>query len=206
MVLSHNGAEHCPALMSNPSHRTSSLAWQIGQGIQRVGEWSEYHLSKLDIDGPNLPRWPWLEPLGRGLFWLVVAALALWLGWLLYRGVVTYQQRRRRGMTQPPATREEALRQAADWWRQAQQLAQVGDYAGACTALYMAALVRLNDTDRVPYRVSRTDGEYLNAITAQPSRPYELLIRTHERLTFGQTPATEETYQRCRRAYQEIAS
>ncbi|NJL50125.1 MAG: DUF4129 domain-containing protein [Leptolyngbyaceae cyanobacterium SM2_5_2] len=57
----------------------------------------------------------------------------------------------------------------------------------------------------MPYQVSRTDGEYLQSMAAQPSRPYELLIRTHERLTFGQALATEETYQRCRRAYQEIA-
>jgi len=84
-------------------------------------------------------------------------------------------------------------------------LAQQGDYAGACQALYMAGLARLNDTEAVLYRPSRTDGEYLDCIVAQPSRPYELLIRTHERLVYGDAPATEETYQRCRRAYQEIA-
>ena len=69
----------------------------------------------------------------------------------------------------------------------------------------MAGLARLNDTETVLYRPSRTDGEYLTCIAAHPSRPYELLIRTHERLTYGETLATEETYQRCRRAYQEIA-
>jgi hypothetical protein len=193
--------------MSDLPHRTSSLAWQIGQRLQRLSEWSEYQFSRLDIDGPNLPTWPWLEPLGRVLFWLTVATLILWMGWLLYRGLMAYLHRRhqRRGVTQQSTSAEVALKQVADWWRQAQRLAQAGDYAGACTALYMAALIRLNDADLVPYQVSRTDGEYLDCITAQPSRPYELLIRTHERLTFGSALATEETYQRCRRAYQEIA-
>jgi len=84
-------------------------------------------------------------------------------------------------------------------------LAQQGDYAAACKALYMAGLARLNDTETVPYRPSRTDGEYLAQLVDGSNRPYELLIRTHERLTFGDGQATEETYQRCRRAYQEIA-
>ena len=43
------------------------------------------------------------------------------------------------------------------------------------------------------------------SISRLPPRPYQLLIRTHERLTFGNAVANEETYQRCRRAYQEIA-
>ncbi|NJL50126.1 MAG: hypothetical protein HC929_25475 [Leptolyngbyaceae cyanobacterium SM2_5_2] len=134
--------------MPDLPHRTSSLPWQISQGIQRLSEWGEYQLSKLNVSGPNLPQWPWLEPLGRGLFWLVVAALALWASWLVYRGLVAYlnQRQRREGVSQPQLTAEEALKQAADWWRQAQRLAQAGDYAGACTALYMAALIRLNDT------------------------------------------------------------
>jgi hypothetical protein len=189
------------------SHRSSSLPWQIRQGVQNLGEWFEYQFSRVDIDGPDLPRWPWLEPLARGLFWLMVGALALWVGWLLYQGVVAYRNQRQGkiGVPQGSSPAEATLRQAAYWWREAQRLAQAGDYAGACQALYLAGLARLNDREIVLYRPSRTDGEYLDCMATQPSRPYELLIRTHERLTFGGALATEETYQRCRRAYQEIA-
>ncbi|HSM80531.1 MAG TPA: DUF4129 domain-containing protein, partial [Nodosilinea sp.] len=109
------------------------------------------------------------------------------------------------GPTQQAAPSEAALRQATYWWREAQRLAQQGDYTAACKALYMAGLARLNDSETVLYRPSRTDGEYLDCMAANPSRPYELLIRTHERIVYGDAPATEETYQRCRRAYQEIA-
>jgi hypothetical protein len=193
-------------MLSN-AHRTNSLGWQIRQGAQRLGEWWEYQTSRLDIEGPVLPDWRWLEPLGRGLFWLFIAALTLWIVWLLYRAVKSLLEQRE---GTPVATRsgpsEEVLRQAAQWWREAQDLAQRGDYAGACRALYMAGLIRLNDTQVVPYLSSRTDGEYLFCIDQQTApRPYQLLIRTHERLTFGDATANEETYQRCRRAYQEIA-
>lgn len=188
------------------SHRTNSLSWQIRQTVQRTGEWFDYQFSRINIDGPEIQSWAWLEPLARGLFWLMVAGLALWLAWLLYQGVMAYLNRPKApGIRQSQAIREEALRQAAHWWKEAQRLAQQGDYAAACKALYMAGLARLNDTETVPYRPSRTDGEYLAQLVDGSNRPYELLIRTHERLTFGDGQATEETYQRCRRAYQEIA-
>ena len=193
--------------MFSDAHRTNSLGWQIRQAFQRWGEWWDYQLSKVDIGGPEVPDWGWLEPLGRGLFWVLVTALALWTGWMLYRAVKSLLDRRQGTVvTGRPGPSEEVLRQAAQWWREAQDLARQGDYAGACRALYMAGLIRLNDTQMVPYQASRTDGEYLVCIDQETApRPYQLLIRTHERLTFGQVSATEEMYQRCRRAYQEIA-
>ena len=189
------------------SHRTNSPGWQIRQGFQRLGEWWEYQAAKIDFEGPEPPDWGWIEPLGRGLFWLLVAALALWTAWLLYQGVKTFLDRQEGTVvTASPGPSEEVLRQAAQYWREAQDLAKKGDYAGACRALYMAGLIRLNATETVPYLPSRTDGEYLFCIDQQTApRPYQLLIRTHERLTFGGARATEEMYQRCQRAYQEIA-
>ena len=189
------------------AHRTNSIGWQIRQGFQRLGEWWEYQTAKIDFEGPQIPDWGWLEPLGRGLFWLLVTALAVWTTWLLYQGIRTLLDRREGAVVTTAASASEAiLRQAAQYWREAQDLAQQGDYAGACRALYMAGLIRLNDTEVVPYLSSRTDGEYLFCIDQQTaSCPYQLLIRTHERLTFRGDTASEETYQRCRRAYQEIA-
>lgn len=193
--------------MADLPHRTNSLAWQVRLGWQNLGEWFEYQFSKVDVNAPEVPRWPWLEPVARGLFWLTITALALWIGWLVYQGIIAYlnQRQSKPAASQAKLPSQEALKQAAFWWREAQRLAQQGDYAVACKALYMAGLARLNDTEMVLYRPSRTDGEYLTCIAAHPSRPYELLIRTHERITYGDALATEETYQRCRRAYQEIA-
>lgn len=194
--------------MADLSHRSNSLGWQLRQGLQRAGEWVDYQFAQMDIDGPELPDWPWLEPLGRGLFWLAVTVLAATSLWLIYRAVETYRGQQRDHAPQTPvrSSPEAVLKQAHQWWRQAQTLAQQGDFAGACQALYMAALLRLNDTKAVPYQPSRTDGEYLRCLDPQAlTRPYQLLIRTHERLTFGADQATAETYHRCRRAYEEIS-
>lgn len=192
--------------MFQSAHRTNSPGWQIRQGLQRLGEWWEYQTSQIDFEGPETPHWAWLEPLGRGLFWLIMAALALGIVWLLYRGIQTLVDKPDgTHVTTTSGPSPAVLRQAAQYWREAQDLAKKGDYAGACCALYMAGLIRLNDTETVPYLPSRTDGEYLVCIDQQPApRPYQLLIRTHERLTFGGAIATEEMYQRCQRAYREI--
>ena len=72
------------------------------------------------------------------------AALTLWIVWLLYRAVKTLLDQRDGTPVAPRSGPAEAvLRQAAQWWREAQDLAQQGDYAGACRALYMAGLIRL---------------------------------------------------------------
>jgi hypothetical protein len=193
--------------MAELPHHPTTLAWQIRQGSQNLGEWLEYQFSRVNIEGPAVPQWNWLGPVAEGLFWLAIAALALGVAWLLYQAIAAYYRQRPpvRPSASVPTPSAVALRQAAHWWRKSQQLAEQGDYAAACTALYMAGLARLNDTETVIYRPSRTDGEYLACLAAQPSRPYELLIRTHERITYGAAPATAETYQRCRRAYQAIA-
>ena len=115
-------------MLSN-AHRTNSPGWQTRQGFQRLGEWWEYQTSRLDIESPDLPDWGWLEPLGRGLFWLFIAALTLWIVWLLYRAVKNFAGPARRYPRRPPvlAPAEAVLRQAAQWWREAQDLAQQGD-------------------------------------------------------------------------------
>ncbi|HIK44029.1 MAG TPA: DUF4129 domain-containing protein [Leptolyngbyaceae cyanobacterium M65_K2018_010] len=192
--------------MSAPAHQASSLGWQGHQILQRLAEWWEYQWRGVHWPSLDWPRWAWLDSLARGLFWLLVVTLALGGVWQLYRGGRVYWQRRSRVPTvaAAPSTAAGGLQQSHYWGRQAQALADQGDYAAACRALYLAGLARLNDTQAVAYRASRTDGEYLDCLLAQPSRPYAVLIRTHERLTFGRALATPATYQRCRQAYREI--
>jgi hypothetical protein len=71
--------------MFSNAHRTNSLGWQIRQAFQRLEEWWDYQLSRTNIQGPEMPDWGWLEPLGRGIFWVLVTALAVWTGLMLYR-------------------------------------------------------------------------------------------------------------------------
>lgn len=200
--------------MSANAYETDSLNWQVRQGTQRLSEWIEYQTAQwtidLDIDLPDLPNWAWPEEIGQGIFWLLVVAGSIWLSWCLTRGIAPYFQR----WLDAKQDWTTALSQAAPtasthspqyWFRQAQVQARQGNYRDACLALYQATIQRLNDSQTLPHDPSRTDGEYLQQLAPGPRfRPYQLLFHTHERLTFSPEAASAETFQRCRRAYEEI--
>ena len=110
---------------------------------------------------------------------------------------------------------EEAQHSVSYWWWQAQTVAKAGNYGEACKALYRATLQQLHEREVLRHLSSRTDGEYLTGLAKRLSRnageeglsvprPYQLLIGTHERLTFGGAIASAEMFKRCRRAYEEI--
>jgi hypothetical protein len=193
--------------MAPGSHQSNTPGWQIRQAVRQFQEWLEYQFSRVDLEGPDLPQWSWPADLARGLFWALVVGLGLWLSWLLYRAIWAYWQTRQRGaaaQVSAPAAAAEA-RSALAWWREANALAQAGQYRAACRALYLAALQKLHEQHRLTFDLSRTDGEYLQVLGQAPQdRPYVLLIRTHERNEFGNATVSEETYQRCRQAYREI--
>ncbi|MEL6816113.1 MAG: DUF4129 domain-containing protein [Cyanobacteria bacterium J06598_3] len=142
----------------------------------------------------------------------LVAAMATWLAWLLYRALEPSLQRwfaqDKQWITlgkSALATEEKLTTQ--HWWQQAQALAQQGKYREACIALYRATLQHLHDAQVLQHDASRTDSEYLtglNRVNKPMPRPYQLLIGTHERLTFGRAIASAEMFQRCQRAYQEM--
>ncbi|MBD2260360.1 DUF4129 domain-containing protein [Pseudanabaena sp. FACHB-2040] len=190
------------------SYNINTPGWQIRKTVRQFQEWFEYQFSKVDLEGPDLPQWSWPAGLARGLFWVLVVGLGLWLSWLLYRAILASWQKRQARQAAQPATRSvptPEVRSAQAWWREANALAQAGQYRAACRALYLAALQKLHEQQQIVYDPSRTDGEYLQTLAQAPrGRPYELLIRTHERSEFGNATVSAETYQRCRQAYQEI--
>lgn len=192
--------------MTAGAYETNSLSWQLRQAAQRLNQGFEYWFSQLNIEPPPVPDWACPAVIGRGLFWAIVIGLALWLSWLLYRGLISYRQRRQAlPTTQAIPASPHSSRY---WWQQAQAHGQAGRYADACRALYLAALQQLDETQTLLQDPSRTDGEYLLGIerlaALRQSQPYQLLIRTHERIAFGDAAITAEVFQRCRRAYQEI--
>ncbi|NEP15720.1 MAG: DUF4129 domain-containing protein [Leptolyngbya sp. SIO4C1] len=182
----------------------NSVGWQVHQLTQRLSEWIEWRLSQLPEDTSATPdpfRLPgWLEAL---LFGLLVLGLALLLGLLMVQILNAYLARR-----SPARSRSvpgQPVYKPSEWVHQANQLAQAEQWSAACRALYMAALQRLHERQPIPYPESRTDQDYLRYLSELPQpRPYQLLIRTHERSHFGREPLREQHYQRCRQAYQEI--
>lgn len=191
--------------MSAGSFETNSLGWQVRQLRRQLNEWFEYQWSQLDIDPPPLPQWSWPEAFGRGLFWLIVVGLALGLSWLLCRQLMRLWRRQHRTGAVLTTAATIPTRSAQHWWHQANTYAQQQQYREACRALYLAALQHLNDRQILPHDRSRTDGEYLQSLEPiLQTQPYQLLIRTHERIEFGDISIGLDNYQRCRRAYQEI--
>ena len=196
--------------MAAGSFQKSSIGWQLQQLGRRGREWFELRFLQNNSDASdNLPTASgpnWLE---RGIVWLLVALLLIWVSWRAYKLVKAYLRnwRSRSGpgikLGSAAAGREPTV---ATWRRRAEETRRQGRYGEACRALYMAMLQRLHDTQVIVHQPSRTDGEYLQLVHhfSQP-RPYQVLIQTHERFCFGNLAATAETFQRCQRAYQEIA-
>ena len=183
--------------MAEDAYITESASWQIRQTMQRFREWVAYETAQSDIDWPDWAwpdrlydwwqDWEWPKEIVQGLFWLLVAAMATWLAWLLYRALETSL---RRWLVQDqqwitlgkvaPATEDQLSTQ--HWWQQAQALAQQGQYREACVALYRATLQQLHDAQLLQHDASRTDSEYLTGLSRVKKpmpRPYQLLIGTH---------------------------
>lgn len=186
----------------------NSLGWQLQQLGQRVGEWIEARFSQNAPNLPQTPNWSFPTWILEVMFWAIVLSAALWLGWQLIRLLVPYwwtrSQAQNARQLRQAALKEEA-RSVAGWIRQMQEFQRQGNYREACRALYMAMLQRLNDTKLVPHQSSRTDGEYWQIVQPLPqSQAYQTLIRTHERLCFGDGVVSADVFNRCQRAYQEI--
>lgn len=193
--------------MASGSFEKTSLDWQLQQLSQQIGEWFEGLLPRSTANDPtaDLPQLP--EWLLKGVFWLIVIAVVAWAGWQIYKLLSPYltdywrTNRANSSAVASPASQYTV----AEWLQQARIAQQQGNYQTACRALYMATLQQLNDRGILPQQASRTDGEYLSLLKSQNlPDPYQVVIRTHERLCFDQTTASVETYERCWQAYQEI--
>lgn len=195
--------------MAAEAIQENSVGWQLQQLSHRLMQWIEWQLAQGNSNTDSVPEpivWPsWLATL---LLWLLMGSLVLLLTLLIWQVadyLLNYRQPQpTQAMTANAAT-ESPQRSVAEWVRQANQLAQAGQWQAACHAFYMAALQKLHDRQWIEHQPSRTDQEYLQLLgsLAQP-RPCQLLINTHERSHFGTDRLTEEHFNRCRQAYREL--
>ncbi len=186
--------------MASGTYAKNSLGWQLQQLSQQAAEWIERLLSNSTGNLPSEPPLP--EWLIQTLFWLLLLGTIAWIGWQLYRLALPYLNADRRPRLPGPVA-------PVDWLKQAQTAHSQADYRLACRALYLAALQRLNERGLIPQALSRTDGEYLTLLhqlnlPLADQQPYQLLIRTHERLAFDQVPASADLYDRCWQAYRQL--
>ena len=195
--------------MAADSFAKNSLGWAAQQLQRRFSEWVEFQLFNEPPDiplgsFPSLPGW-----VAKFALLLMVALAAGWLCWLAaqiflpeLRGWLSQRQIFAQSLAKPQKTPGAAvwLRRSREWQRQ-------GNYNEACRALYMAMLEHLDETQQVPHKLSRTDGEYRECIRHLPQpRSYQFLITVHEELCFGNGAISAELFQRCQQAYQQIES
>ncbi|GAB4438248.1 MAG: DUF4129 domain-containing protein [Cyanobacteria bacterium J069] len=188
----------------------TSVGWQVQRSLRQVGEWIEWVLFGNDSDRPDFSGWLPPDWVAQGLLGLLLAALASWAGWQAYQLLRPYWDAWRRqsgGAIAPQVPAPTPALSAAEWLARSQTAQRQGDYDAACRALYQAALCRLSDRHQIAPLSSRTDGEYRRLVRQLPqAQPYDLLIRTHERLCFSPAPVSAAMFEQCERAYQEIAS
>jgi Domain of unknown function (DUF4129) len=186
----------------------SSADWWIQQQQQQVGEWVESLFSGIRLGSLRSEDWALPEWFLQGFFWTVIVGLVAGLGWQLYRIFKPYVENYlRHGKSRSPSPSTPAKQSATEWLERSRHAQQQGNYREACRSLYMASLHHLSDRNLIRQEESRTDGEYLSLILQiDPPQPYQLLIRTHERLCFSDVAISAETFERCWQAYQEIQS
>jgi hypothetical protein len=192
--------------MSTAAEKTS-WRWQLEQLQQQVGEWIEVKLRSNDRD-LNLDIFPpWLGPLLIRLVWLVLAGLAIWIG---YRIIYPYWQRWVARNNQSKLTLDrspERVYTVSELLAQSRQFQQADDYTQASRWLYLAMLQRLNDANLIPHQFSRTDREYLHLLRTIPMVNIgEILVSIHEQLHFGDRDISSADFDRCQQAYQQIES
>jgi hypothetical protein len=192
--------------MSTAAEKTS-WRWQLEQLQQQVGEWIEVKLrsNDRDLNLDILP--PWLGPLLIRLVWLILAGLAIWIG---YRIIYPYWQRwvARNNRSKLTLDRSpERVYTVSELLTQSRQFQQADDYTQASRWLYLAMLQRLNDAKLIPHQFSRTDREYLQLLRTIPMvNVGETLVSIHEQLHFGDRDISSADFDRCQQAYQQIES
>lgn len=192
------------SIMADAAFQKTNLDWQIQQFRRQVSEWLEVQFQQADFETPNFTVAP---EVWEVLFWLLISGLVLWASWQVYQLLAPYlaewtaDQRFGQPQSRPVGDRNLTI---ADWLKRAQTFQRQRNYGQACRALYMAMLQRLDETQTIPNAADRTDREYLQCfhVLANP-RPYEYLVRTHERFCFGDAPLSEEDFRQCYSAYQE---
>ncbi|MBF2079770.1 MAG: DUF4129 domain-containing protein [Synechococcales cyanobacterium T60_A2020_003] len=182
-----------------------SIPWEIQKFSQRVGEGFE----GLWGGGPDIPN-PSAPPewISRLLFWIILTGMVIIVGRWLYLLLRPYMRPFLDSLFPTQLQASEAVTPSltmSDWLTRSRQAQQRGQYGEACHALYMAVLHHLDQQNLIPLDPSRTDGEYLS-LTCHLDRPnpYQFIIRTHERLRFGQAQISAEECDRCWQAYDEL--
>jgi len=200
------------------TYQQNSFSWRIELLKQRLGEWWELLIIKLEKNLPDSPKWDWnkldqewLKQLIKLMFWSIVAALAIWLTWQLWLWLRPHYLRWLRSRQQLsnldyPKTRPTLS--TNQWVIKSSEYQKQRDYRQAIFCLYQAMIQQLSDRQIITDSPSRTDGEYLssiNQLNLNQINAYKLLLSTHEKLCFTRQVASKNLWDKCQQAFQSLA-
>ena len=145
-----------------------------------------------------------LEAGGTALIWTLVILMGGALGWIAFRLLRDWQPagRAQSAFRTLSAAENEAddliIRDPNHWQAQAEDYAQKQDYCRAYRALFIAALLKLEQVGALSYDRARTNGDYIRALRSGPNRAlYETLLppaQAFDRFWYGQEATQAEDY------------
>jgi hypothetical protein len=187
------------------TYEQTSLDWQTHLLQQRLQEWWEFTIARLN---PNLPN---LEGIGvpplyiQLLLWLGLVGMGVFLGLRLTRWL--HNRRWNQWRWYSPRSRHAPVTHQNSWLEEAQRWHGKGNYTEAVRCLYFSLLEYLQIRRGITPLASRTDGEYRRLTQhLAPQESYDLLWRVHERICFRQDTVSQEQWQTYWQAYQRVVN
>jgi hypothetical protein len=194
-------------LRRNPELR--KILDQLGDAVSSVLEAIQEFFSRFSLPdvSANAPV------LDKVFTYTIYGMLLLFLVFLVYLMLMAIRRYLAHRTVNRPAARRapdgSQLLSSQEHWRSAQGDAEAGRYQEAIRQVYLAGLCYLDESRIVPYQDNRTNREYVHVLRGRSEltrleAPFVILARGFEESYYGQQPATEDGFQRCRLSYESL--
>lgn len=178
-----------------PSNELSALIARLIEWVLIPLRW----LFELTEGLPSVLRWIIVV----GLI-LLLLALMFHIGWSLYRAVVGADSGRKRG-PRLSALDEQRPADPAELERLAETATADGDLIQAVRLLFRAALLRLEQREKRPFRRGTTNRQHLNRYRGTSFfQPLEVLVQTIERKWYGDEICEPAHLAACQQAHLSV--
>jgi hypothetical protein len=182
--------------IANNYHFTKTPEW-LEDGLRKLGNfWRvlwEWLKDQLTPSGGNLDS-SGVSTILQNLIYLVAAAGIVWLCIVMWKRVRTPAGALGNGTRGASAVEE--LLDSSGWQRQAEALANKGDYKGACRAIYLSLLQQLHENEIAVFAPAKTNYEYSYTLAKYPAiqAAFKDLAERVEVIWFGNKEATGDDY------------
>jgi hypothetical protein len=170
----------------------------------------QFDLPRVEV--PPAPQWNFdgfgaFGPVMQALFWVIVAALALFVVYLIARWAMGAEWRRRRGGAAADESWRPAEAPARQLLGEADALAGPGLFSEAARLLLFRSIEDIDKRrpDLVRPALTSRDIAGLPAIPDRPRSAFARIAMLVERSLFAARPLAEADWRDCRSAYEDFA-